>query len=170
MTRICAHCGDTFAASRRDAIYCTTRCRAAAHAERKRTLPVPSAPLPLGEPGQVEAALRAHLVARDVIDDALAPAALALARRLDNDTDSLSGMAAAIRALESVVGAMRPPTDRLGVDTVDFLRFVRAVRQVDPDVALAVRAVIPDDVREQMARNARRRYGFVDDTATDDEQ
>lgn len=161
MERTCSHCGEPFEAKRRDALYCSARHRAAAHARREAGLP-PLSSLPVVEvaEGNVEEALRAYLEDTGRMDDPLAPAALSLARRLDRDRDSLSGMAMATKALETVVSGLRPSDDRAGVDTVDFLRFVRALHQVDPVAAATVRAVVTPAMRQRMAENASRYQGL----------
>ncbi len=151
MTHTCEHCRESYDATRRDSRFCSSSCRSMAHARRTRGLPPISALPDLdATSGEVEDALRAYLEERFLLDDPLASAALSLARRLDRDGDSLSGMAAALRALDSVIATLRTPADVAGADPLDVLLFLRAVRRADPVVADTIRTLLTDDIRERM--------------------
>lgn len=101
------------------------------------------------EPGTVEVALRNHLDAHGLLDDPLASAALALARRLDRDADTLAGMASALRSLDVVVAKLRP-SDIDGAGFLDVLRFLRAVRHADADVADQIADLLTPEIRAEM--------------------
>jgi hypothetical protein len=147
MTKTCEHCSNDYEAARRDSRYCSPRCRSAAHVRRQQGLTALDG-VTL-EPGDVEVALRNYLAAMYLDDDPLAEAALSLARRLDRNGDTLSGMSSALRALDTVVTRLRPPAVD-GADTVDVLRFLRAVRVVDRDASAAIKALLTPEILHAM--------------------
>ena len=114
--RTCARCGSRFEAKRRDARYCSNRCRAAASRERRRAGTEGMRALPL----VLDEATLARLVQFDLIPAEATENDETLARVLSDLTDliALPEVAAVLRVLLERMAA-----DQFGVeaDALDVL-------------------------------------------------
>lgn len=91
---------------------------------------VQSTPMP--QATSVADATRAELEAADAVHTVNGQLAILLARRIDNpDADSGNGVAALVKALTSVMNAIRTQT-RTAPNLIDELRAKRERRQVQP--------------------------------------
>lgn len=126
MTATCTRCGNTFTARNRRARFCSGACRAAASKARASGRPESAVVVELGpiEPsvGAVRQSLAAWLDVRGIdVSDPRASAALALAQRLDDGRDPISGLATAVGALRAALAELERRTPHV-VDRIDLLR------------------------------------------------
>lgn len=109
--KVCEHCGDQFEAKRANARFCRPAHRQAAAHRRSTGLPenvvqIGVAPDPPAEEyGPVYAAALEELRAAERAETTLGRAALALAARIDQQVDTGSGLAAAVKQLEATLAA-----------------------------------------------------------------
>jgi hypothetical protein len=98
-------CGKTFEAKRKNAVYCSPRCRQRGYRGKLDATPAPArtAGKPAGRParrrrGEVQKYTRAELAAAGKVDTAAGQAALLLARRMDaGDVETGAALAAMVR-------------------------------------------------------------------------
>jgi len=126
MNRVCSWCGTSFIAPTSRALYCSGAHRAAASKARAAGLPAQAPRVTVGtidaEPGDVRAALERWLLGAGIDEShPLAPAALALADRVDSRSDTASALASAVGALRAVVAELT--TSQVHpVSRIDLLR------------------------------------------------
>lgn len=127
-------CGTAFTARNRRARYCSDRCRKRAQRstpiERVTALPVvPPEDEPAPEPdGSVYAATLADLRAVERESTPLGRTALVLARKLDQGSDTASGLSAAAKQLEATLASAKRGT--VAVTGPQVLRDQLAERRV----------------------------------------
>lgn len=124
MQRICTWCGTSFTAPTGRALYCSGAHRAAASKARAAGLParaVEVGPITTA-PGEVRVALEAWLTQAGIDEThPLAPAALALAARVDTGNDTSSALASAVGVLRTTLAELASrQVDKVG--RIDLLR------------------------------------------------
>ena len=151
MTKDCARCGTRFTATTQRARFCSGSCRAAASKARSEGLPERVGASRVVElrsvegdriatqSGSVRHDLEAWLRSREQIGHPLATAALAVADRIDRDTDALSGMAVALGRLQDVMAELSGQSPRLP-DTLDLLRLRAHAKAAGVDLSDALDA------------------------------
>ena len=117
MTHRCESCGAPFAARRRDARFCSDRCRKRARRRGVRLAAVPVTHVDR----ELVAATHRELVAAGRVDTALGAMALQLARRIEAPGESGSGMAALSKELRAVMADVVKDA-ATGPDPLDELR------------------------------------------------
>ncbi len=143
MTRICSWCGTSFTAPTSRALYCSGPHRAKAAKARAAGLPphaVDASTHPAdAEPGEVRPAVVAW-IAQTGIDAThpLAPAAVALAERVDSRSDTASALASAVGALRTALAELAA-SPLPSVSRIDLLRVRHlAARAGERDVVAAL--------------------------------
>ena len=129
MRRDCDRCGSTYDAQRPSSRFCSARCRVAAGKARKDGLPEsvavisPASPIATG----LADATRRELEAAGRVDTSLGQAALALAARIDQGSDTGSALAAVAKELRATMVQALDGAD-VEADLIDELRARRVAR------------------------------------------
>lgn len=152
--RTCEACGSVIAGRRADARFCDARCRAR-YRRGERAVAVRLGTDSAPEQGTTAALFHAWFAERDLLENPLAAAALAVAARLDAQVDGAAGMAAALRQLSATMAALGGLAPR-EPDFVDLLKLKSDARRAGvtpPDWSGA-------DIERILAVRADRRRGF----------
>lgn len=127
----CAECGTTFTAKSSRARLCSHRCRQRASRNGRTGADAPVVPMrpvvPPSDADSVEAATRAKLVAAGKMDEPMALATIALARRIDTGLDTGAATATALRGLAEALTALLGDTGPMSA--VDELRERRRAKR-----------------------------------------
>lgn len=119
--RRCDFCGTAYIAQRSSSKYCSSTCRVRASAAK--TSP-DAEPVSEGTTRATQAALEAA----NRLDDPSGQAALVLARRIDQNTDNGSGMAALVREHRTTLQAALANAHE-NADPIDQLRTMRDAKR-----------------------------------------